>query len=93
MKAYDAVVIFSSDDAQYQAGREFLKKEFEGSGVTISKEDDMGDRLLAYPVRKNDRGHYICYHIQSAPEPIKTLSRAMKQRPEKLKYLYVRQDN
>ena len=37
MKAYDAVVIFSSDDAQYQAGREFLKKEFEGSGVTISK--------------------------------------------------------
>ncbi len=93
MKAYDAVVIFSSDDAQYQAGREFLKKEFEGSGVTISKEDDMGDRLLAYPVRKNDRGHYICYHIQSAPEPIKTLSRAMKLRPEILKYLFVRQDN
>jgi small subunit ribosomal protein S6 len=93
MKAYDAVVIFSSDDAQYQSGREFLKKEFEGSGVTITKEDDMGDRLLAYPVRKNDRGHYICYHIESAPEPIKTLSRAMKLRPEILKYLFVRQDN
>ena len=48
MKAYEAVVIFSSDDAQYQAGREFLKKEFEGSGITVTKEDDMGDRLLAY---------------------------------------------
>ena len=81
MKSYDAVVIFSSDESQYQAGREFLKKEFEGSGVSIKKEDDMGDRLLAYPVRKNDRGHYICYHIESAPEPIKTLSKAMKLRP------------
>jgi len=93
MKSYDAVVIFSSDESQYQAGREFLKKEFEGSGVSIKKEDDMGDRLLAYPVRKNDRGHYICYHIESAPEPIKTLSKAMKLRPEILKYLFVRQDN
>jgi small subunit ribosomal protein S6 len=93
MKAYEAVVIFSSDDAQYQAGREFLKKEFESSGVTVTKEEDMGDRLLAYPVRKNDRGHYICYHIESAPEPIKTMSRAMKLRPEILKYLFVRQNN
>ncbi len=32
MKTYEAVVIFASDDAQFQAGREFLKKEFEGSG-------------------------------------------------------------
>ena len=93
MKAYEAVVIFSSDEAQYQAGRDFLKKEFESSGVTVTKEDDMGDRLLAYPVRKNDRGHYICYRIESAPDPIKTLSRAMKLRPEILKYLFVRQNN
>jgi len=93
MKAYEALVIFSSDEAQYQAGRDFLKKEFEGSGVTIKKEEDMGDRLLAYPVRKNDRGHYICYHIESAPEPIKVLSKSMKLRPEILKYLFVRQDN
>src|SRR5271157_2262107 len=69
MKTYEAVVIFASDESQHQAGREFLKKEFEGAGIAIKKEEDMGDRLLAYPVRKNDRGRYVLYVIESPPEP------------------------
>ena len=93
MKTYEAVVIFASDESQHQAGREFLKKEFEGSGITIKKEEDMGDRLLAYPVRKNDRGRYVLYVIESPPEPLKALNKALKLRPEILKYLFVRQDN
>jgi len=93
MKTYEAVVIFVSDENQYREGREFLKKEFESSGITITKEDDMGDRLLAYPVRKNDRGRYVMYVIESPPEPLKALNKAMKLRPEILKYLFVRQDN
>ena len=92
MKTYEAVVIFASDEAQHMAGREFLKKEFEGAGITIKKEEDMGDRLLAYPVRKNDRGHYVLYIVESAPEPLKTLNKTLKLRPEILKYLFVRKD-
>ena len=93
MKTYEAVVIFASDAAPYQEGREFLKKEFEGAGITVTKEEDMGDRLLAYPVRKNDRGHFILYVLESAPEPLKALTKTLKLRPEILKYLFVRQDN
>ena len=93
MKTYEAVVIFASDEALHQAGREFLRKEFEGSGITLKKEEDMGDRLLAYPVRRNDRGRYILYVIESAPEPLKALNKVLKLRPEILKYLFVRQDN
>ena len=93
MKTYEAVVIFTSDEFQHQAGREFLRKEFESAGIAIKKEEDMGDRLLAYPVRKNDRGHYILYVIESPPEPLKTLTKTLKLRPEILKYLFVRQDN
>jgi small subunit ribosomal protein S6 len=93
MTTYEAVVIFASDEAQHQAGREFLKKELESAGITIKKEEDMGDRLLAYPVRKNDRGRYVLYVVESAPEPLKTINKAMKLRPEILKYLFVRQDN
>jgi small subunit ribosomal protein S6 len=92
MKTYEAVVIFSSDESQHQGGREFVKKEFESAGITIKKEEDMGDRLLAYPVRKHDRGHYILYVIESAPDPLKSLSKALKLRPEILKFLFVRQD-
>jgi small subunit ribosomal protein S6 len=92
MKTYEAVVIFSSDESQYQGGREFIKKELEGAGITIKKEEDMGDRLLAYQVRKNDRGHYVLYLIESAPEPLKALTKALKLRTEILKFLFVRKD-
>jgi small subunit ribosomal protein S6 len=92
MKTYEAVVIFTSDAAPYQEGREFLKKELEGAGITVTKEEDMGDRLLAYPVRKNDRGHYVLYTIQSAPEPLKALNKTLKLKPEILRYLFVRKD-
>jgi len=92
MTTYEAVVIFTSDEAQHQAGREFMKKELEGAGITIKKEEDMGDRLLAYPVRKNDRGRYILYVIESPPEPLRAVNKAMKLRTEILKYLFVRQD-
>ena len=92
MKTYEAVVIFVSDENQLREGREFVKKEFEGAGITISKEEDMGDRLLAYPVRKNDRGHYMVYTIESSPDPLKNLSRTFKLRPEILKYLFSRRD-
>ena len=93
MTTYEAVVIFASDEAQHQAGREFLKKELESAGIAIKKEEDMGDRLLAYPVRKNDRGRYVVYVVESAPEPLKAVNKALKLRPEILKYLFVRQDN
>ena len=92
MKTYEAVVIFTSEAALFQEGREFLKKELENAGITLTKEDDMGDRLLAYPVRKNDRGHYVLYTIQSAAEPLKALAKTLKLRPEVLKYLFVRKD-
>jgi small subunit ribosomal protein S6 len=93
MKTYEAVVIFSSEEAQHQAGRDFMRKEFESSGITIKKEEDMGDRLLAYPVRKNDRGRYVLYVLESAAEPLRALNKSLKLRPEILKYLFVRLDS
>ena len=92
MKTYEAVVIFASEESQHQVGREFLRKELESAGIAIKKEEDMGDRLLAYPVRKNDRGHYHLYVIESPPEPLRTLSKTLKLRPEILKHLFVRQE-
>jgi small subunit ribosomal protein S6 len=92
MKTYEAVVIFVSDENQLREGREFVKKEFEGAGVTITKEEDMGDRLLAYQVRKNDRGHYMVYTMQSPSDPLKNLIKTFKLRPEILKFLFSRRD-
>ena len=92
MKTYEAVVIFTNDENPYREAREFVKKEFETAGIVITKEEELGEKLLAYPVGKHDRGHYMLYTIQSAPDPLKSLNKALKLRPEILKYLFVRKD-
>jgi small subunit ribosomal protein S6 len=92
MKTYELVAIFTSDETQYREGREFVKKELETAGAVITREDDLGEKLLAYPIRRNDRGHYVLYVIQSPPGPLSALNRSLKLRPEILTHLVTRQD-
>ena len=92
MKTYEAVVIFTSDENLYREAREFVKKEFETAGIVITKEEDMGEKLLAYPVGKNDRGRYVLYCIEGSAEALKTVRRTLKLRPEVLKHLITTQE-
>ena len=92
MKTYEAVVIFTSDENPYREAREAVKKEFETAGIVITKEEDMGEKLLAYPVGRHDRGRYVLYTIEGTAEALKTVSRTFKLRPEVLKHLISRQD-
>jgi small subunit ribosomal protein S6 len=92
MKTYEAVVIFTSDENPYREAREFVKKEFETAGITVSKEEDMGEKLLAYPIGKQDRGRYVLYHIEGSAEALASISRTLKLRAEVLKYLITRQE-
>jgi ribosomal protein S6 len=92
MKTYEAVVIFTSDENPYREAREAVKKEFETAGIVITKEEEMGEKLLAYPVGKHDRGRYVLYTIEGTAEALKTVSRTLKLRAEVLKHLITRQD-
>ena len=92
MKTYEAVVIFTSDENPYREAREAVKKDFETAGIVITKEEDMGEKLLAYPVGTHDRGRYVLYTIEGSAEGLKTASRTLKLRAEVLKHLITRQD-
>lgn len=92
MKTYEAVVIFTSDENPYREAREAVKKDFETAGITITKEEDQGEKLLAYPVGRHDRGRYVLYGIEGSAEALKTASRTLKLRAEVLKHLITRQD-
>jgi small subunit ribosomal protein S6 len=92
VKKYEAVVIFKSDEAAYREAKEFLRKELETARITVVKEDDMGDRLLATPIGKNDRGHYVLYTMETEPAQLHVVDRSLKLKPEILKFLFVRLD-
>jgi small subunit ribosomal protein S6 len=92
MKTYEAVVIFTSDENPYREAREFVKKEFETAGIVVTKEEELGEKLLSYPVRKHDRGRYVLYTIEGSAEALTTIRRTLKLRAEVLKHLITRQE-
>jgi small subunit ribosomal protein S6 len=85
VRTYEAVVIFNNVGDAVNSGKEFLKKEIADNGGTIEQEEDMGERTLAYPVKKNDTGRYYFVKMRMAPDKIGNLGRAVKLRAEVLK--------
>jgi small subunit ribosomal protein S6 len=57
-QSYELVVLFNIKENHYATGLEAVKKLLTGIGSQITREEDMGDRALAYLINKEDRGHY-----------------------------------
>jgi small subunit ribosomal protein S6 len=89
-RQYEAVFIYQIGDENVSIAKTFVTDEFKGSSVKILKEQDLGEKTLAYEIKKNDRGHYICYDIEAEPETIKSLEKALKLKPEILKFVFFR---
>lgn len=90
MRQYELVAIFPSEDDLFRLGKEAVSAELAKVGAAEVKEEDMGDRQLAYTIRKRDRGHYILYTMSLAPQQVLPLERAFKLFPNLLKYLLVK---
>jgi small subunit ribosomal protein S6 len=92
VRTYELVCIFPVNEEQFGRGREFIKSEFQKNNSTLVKEEDMGDRALNYPIKKQDRGHYYFFEVETAPEIINSLDRTFKLNNDVLKYLFVKKE-
>ena len=87
-KSYEVTVIFPLTLKEKEKAREELKKEQE-KVAKIEKETDWGEKKLAYPIKKNERGHFYFYKLRTSPEKIKTLEGWLKLNENILRYLIV----
>jgi len=87
-KSYEVTVIFPLTLKEKEKAREELKKEQE-KVAKIEKETDWGEKKLAYPIKKNERGHFYFYELKTSPEKIKTLEGWLKLNENILRYLIV----
>ena len=90
MRRYELTVIFPLEDDQHKAGRELLLSDLAANGVEIEKTDEIGDRDLAYEVKRRTRGKYVLLVIKSDPAKITVLDRIFKLNANLLKFLFVR---
>jgi len=92
MRRYELTVIFPLEEDQHRAGREQLLSDFTANGVEVEKTDELGDRDLAYEVKKRKRGKYVLFTIKSDPAKITVLDRIFKLNSNLLKFLFVRNE-
>jgi small subunit ribosomal protein S6 len=90
MRQYELTVIFPLEDDLHKAGREQLLADLGTQGAEIEKTDEVGDRDLAYEIKKRTRGKYVLFTLKLDPAKVKALDRVFKLNPNLLKYLFVR---
>lgn len=90
MRAYEAIFVFRAEEELYKQGMELIKNELNRSEARITKEDDMGTRDLAYPVKKETRGHYYLFEAEIDPFKVNDFSKSVKLMDPVLKHLFVK---
>jgi small subunit ribosomal protein S6 len=83
------MVIFPLEEDLHKAGREQLLSDLSSHGAEIEKTDEVGDRDLAYEVKKRRRGKYVLFTISLKPNEVTVLDRLFKLNVNLLKYLFV----
>jgi small subunit ribosomal protein S6 len=84
MRQYELVVVLPSEEEAFRKGKESVSADLAQFSAADIKEEDMGDRPLAYPILKKDRGHYILYRMNLEPQSVSPLERALKYPPVKV---------
>ena len=92
MRNYEVVFIFRTEADAYNGGLEKVREEFKNAGANIVKEDDMGDRELAYQIKKESRGHYYFFDVELTPDSIVKIEKDIKLFNEVLKFMFVKKD-
>lgn len=92
MRHYEVACVFRAEDEVYNRGREIVKNELVGLGAVITGEDDMGQRSLAYPVKKETRGHYLVFIAEMEPDKAKLIEDTLKLKTELLKVMVVNKE-
>ncbi len=92
MRSYELVTIFPTEEELYRAGKEAVAAELKRQGGELLKEDEMGDRQLAYPVKGRLRGRYVLYTVKLSPDKVIHAEKVFKLNTSVLKYLFVRME-
>jgi small subunit ribosomal protein S6 len=92
MRLYEATFIFSPEEEVFVTTKDTVTKEMEKAGIRLVSTIDLGERDLAYAIKKKNKGHYLLFEIEADPQSIKPLDKTLKLRTGILKYLFVKKN-
>lgn len=94
LRYYETVFIARQDvtSAQVETMTQHYTSVIKTHGGEVTKTEFCGLRSLAYPIKKNKKGHYVLLNLAVTPEGISEVERQMKLNEDVLRYLSIRVD-
>ena len=73
MRLYESVFIARQDitSAQVEALADEFAEIITSAGGSIKKREHWGLRSLAYRIKKNRKGHYVMFNMETGPEALR----------------------
>ncbi len=92
MAFYEHVVITRPDisPAQVETFVEEMTTFLTEKGATVGRTEYWGLRSLAYPIKKQRKGHYSCINIDAPADAIHELERRQRISEDVMRYMTVR---
>lgn len=89
MRNYELVLVVKP--TVKEADRKKLLDQIKGwlGKITVKKEDDWGQKALAYPIKKQDAGHYFMWQLEGETFP-KEFETRLIQNNDILRHLLLR---
>jgi small subunit ribosomal protein S6 len=93
-RTYEVMYIVDTDTSEDDIARlnENLQQVITDQGGTITKNENMGRRQLAYPIGRKKDGHYVLFEVDGTGREIAELERRMRVNDQVIRYITVRVD-
>ena len=94
MRLYESVFIARQDitAAQVESMADDFANIITAAGGSIKKREYWGLRSLAYRIKKNRKGHYIMFNMETGPEALAEYERVIGLNEDVLRFLNIRID-
>jgi small subunit ribosomal protein S6 len=93
MRTYEAMCVFRAEDEVFNRGKDEVRNELTGLSAGIVREEDMGQRPLAYPIKGQIQGHYYYYVVEMDPENAYQTEEQLRHNDSLLRFMLVRQES
>lgn len=93
MNKYETVIIINNEISEEQRNTVISKvRDYISQNGKINKEESLGEKKLAYEVRKHTKGYYYIISFNAETSSIAELERIYRITDEILKFIVVRED-
>ena len=89
-RQYEATFVLRTDQEALERGKQSVQSILSSVAARTVRENDVGERQLAYPIDKQERGYYTFYELQIDPQRVQEIKQAVALVPDVLKCFIVR---